>query len=199
VRSPMALATAGRSQRTRTSPYPWGVVLFPVIDGCLELRERHMLSADRIASVIVRGHPLLRIRTDRPDVTTGGAAKVSAQHSVAVALIYGAAGLPQYTDRCIGEPAVLELRRKVTVEEDPNIPIETAFVSVQTTDDRRFECHVTQSRGTTARPMSDAELEAKFRSLAEYGAPTLDAERLIAAIWAIYDQQDVAKTIRMMV
>jgi hypothetical protein len=85
---------------------------------------------------------------------------------------------------------VLELRRKVTVEEDATIPVETAFVTVQTIDGRRFECHVTQSRGTMARPMSDAELEAKFRSLAEYGAPTLDAERLIAAIWAIYDQQD---------
>jgi len=69
-------------------PYPCGVVLFPVIDGCLELRERHMLSADRIAAVTVRGHPL-RIRTDRPDVTSGRAAKVSVQHSVAVAFIYG--------------------------------------------------------------------------------------------------------------
>ena len=87
-------------------PYPCGVVLFPVIDGCLELLERHMLSADRIASVIVRGHPLLRIRTDRPNVTTGRAAKVSAQHSVAVAVIYGAAGLPQYTDRWAPFPGI---------------------------------------------------------------------------------------------
>jgi 2-methylcitrate dehydratase PrpD len=180
-------------------PYPCGVVLFPVIDGCLELRERHMLSADRIAAVTVRGHPLLRIRTDRPDVLTGRAAKVSAQHSVAVAFIYGAAGLAQYTDQCAGDTAVLELRRKVTVEDDATIPVETAFVAVQTTDDRRFECHVTQSRGTTARPMGDAELEAKFRSLAEYGAPTLDAQRLIEAIWAIDDQHDAAKAIRMMV
>jgi hypothetical protein len=50
-----------------------------------------------------------------------------------------------------------------------------------------------------ARPMSDAELEAKFRSLAKYGAPTLDAERLIAAIWAIDDEHDVARTVKMMV
>ena len=114
------------------------------------LRERHMLSADRIAAVTVRGHPLLRIRTDRPDVTSGRAAKVSVQHSVAVAFIYGAAGLSQYADQCIGEPAVLELRRKVTVEEDATIPVETAFVTVQTIDGRRFECHVTQSRGTMA-------------------------------------------------
>ena len=180
-------------------PYPCGVVLFPVIDGCLELRERHTLSSDRIAAVTVRGHPLLRIRTDRPDVTSSRAAKVSVQHSVAVAFVYGTVGLPQYADQCVGEPVVLELRRKVTVEEDANIPVETAVVIVQTTDGRRFECHVTQSRGTMASPMSDAELEAKFGSLAEYGAPMLDAERLIAAIWAVDDEQDVARTVKMMV
>jgi 2-methylcitrate dehydratase PrpD len=180
-------------------PYPCGVVLFPVIDGCLELRERHTLSADRIVTVTVRGHPLLRIRTDRPDITSGRAAKVSVQHSVAVAFIYGDAGLVQYADQCVGEPAVRDLRRKVTVEEDPNVPVETAFVTVHTTDGCRFETHVTQSRGTMARPMSDAELENKFRNLAEYGASTLDAERLIAAIWAIDDEHDVAGTIGMIV
>ena len=70
-------------------------MLFPVIDGCLDLRERHALAADRIVRVTVRGHPLLRMRTDRPDVTTGREAKVSLQHSVAVAFLYGAAGLAQ--------------------------------------------------------------------------------------------------------
>jgi 2-methylcitrate dehydratase PrpD len=67
------------------------------------------------------GHPLLRIRTDRPDVTNGRAAKVSVQHSVAVAFIYGAAGLPQYDDQCIGEPTVLQLRRKVNRSDLGNV------------------------------------------------------------------------------
>lgn len=47
--------------------------------------------------------------------------------------------------------------------------------------------------------MSDAELEAKFRGLAEYGAPSLDVERSIAAIWAIDDEYDVAGTVTTMV
>ncbi len=178
-------------------PYPCGVVLFPVIDGCLELRERHVLSTEQIARVTVRGHPLLRMRADRPDVTSGREAKVSIQHSVAVAFLYCAAGLAQYTDQCVTEPAVLDFRRKVAVEEDPNIPVETAFVTVQTTDGSRLECHVTQSRGTMARPMSDAELETKFHDLAEYGAPTIDAERLIAALWAMEEEPNVAGTIGM--
>jgi 2-methylcitrate dehydratase PrpD len=180
-------------------PYPCGVVLFPVIDGCLDLRARHLLSADQIAAVTVRGHPLLRIRTDRPDVTAGRAAKVSVQHSVAVAFIYGTAGLAQYTDQCVSEPAVLDLRRKITVEEDANVPVETAYVTVETKDGHRLERHVTEARGTMARPMTDAELEAKFRSLVEYAAPTLDAERLVAAIWGIEDEGDAARIARMTV
>jgi 2-methylcitrate dehydratase PrpD len=180
-------------------PYPCGVVLFPVIDGCLDLRARHLLSADQIAAVTVRGHPLLRIRTDRPDVTAGRAAKVSVQHSVAVAFIYGTAGLAQYTDQCVSEPAVLDLRRKITVEEDANVPVETAYVTVETKDGHRLERHVTEARGTMACPMTDAELEAKFRSLVEYAAPPLDAERLVAAIWGIEDEGDVARIARMTV
>jgi len=180
-------------------PYPCGVVLFPVIDGCHDLCEQYRLSADQIAAVTVRGHPLLRIRTDRPDVTNGRAAKVSVQHSVAVAFIYGTAGLAQYADECVGEPEVLDLRWKVTVEEDASIPVETAFVTVQTKDGRRLERHVTEARGTMARPMTDAELETKFRSLVEYAAPTLNAGQLIAAIWGIDDQQDVAEIVKMTV
>jgi 2-methylcitrate dehydratase PrpD len=182
-----------------SKPYPCGVVLFPVIDGCLELRQRHTLSADQIAAVTVRGHPLLRIRTDRPNVTSSRAAKVSIQHSAAVAFYYGAAGLAQYADDCVGEPAILNLRPKVSVEEDANVPVETAFVTVQTTDGRRLEHHVTEARGTMARPMTDAELEAKFRGLVDHGAPAVDAERLIEAIWGIGDEQDVAGIVRMTV
>ena len=46
-------------------PYPCGVVLFPVIDACLELRRRIAVPVDQIAEIAVRGHPLLRERTEQ--------------------------------------------------------------------------------------------------------------------------------------
>src|SRR5580658_5164607 len=46
-------------------PYPCGVVLFPVIDAVLELRQRLTTSVGQITGIAVRGHPLLRERTDR--------------------------------------------------------------------------------------------------------------------------------------
>src|SRR5207253_9121139 len=85
-------------------PYPCGVVLFPVIDACLDIRARHAPAAERIARVVVRGHPLLRERADRPSVETGREAKVSLQHSVAAAFLFGAAGLAQYADACVADP-----------------------------------------------------------------------------------------------
>ena len=48
----------------------------------------------------------MRERTDRPDVEDGRSAKVSLQHSAAVAWLFGAAGLQQYEDACVADPAV---------------------------------------------------------------------------------------------
>jgi 2-methylcitrate dehydratase PrpD len=93
-------------------PYPCGVVLFPVIDACLELRDRHAPRPEAIDCIVVRGHPLMRERTDRPNIENGRDAKVSLQHSVAAALISGAAGLAQYEDACIADAAISALRTR---------------------------------------------------------------------------------------
>ncbi len=119
-------------------PYPCGVVLFPVIDACLELRARHMPAPQRIAQIVVRGHPLLLERADRPAVETGREAKVSIQHSVAVALLEGAAGLAQFEDAYVADPAVRALRSKVAVEKDDSVPVESALVTLRLDDGSSF-------------------------------------------------------------
>jgi 2-methylcitrate dehydratase PrpD len=196
--------TAGLGERWEIlanayKPYPCGVVLFPVIDAVLELRKRLGLPAGRIARVLVRGHPLLRERTDRPVVSDGRSARVSLQHSVAAALLHGAAGLAQYTDAAVAEPAVRALRDKVAAEDDASIPVEAAFVEVRFDDGSTVSEHVTAGRGTPGRPMSDLELDAKVSELIEFGAPSIDAVRLIAAIREIETLGDAAHIMRMTV
>jgi 2-methylcitrate dehydratase PrpD len=176
-------------------PYPCGVVLFPVIDACLELRKR--LEVSRIARVVVRGHPLLRERTDRPDVGDGRSAKVSLQHTVAVALLQGAAGLAQYTDAAVADPAVQALRDKVTAEDDSAIPVEGAVVTVGLDDGSSLSERVRHGRGTPGRPMSDIELDAKVSELVAFGAPFVDTPALIAAIRDVEALGDAAHIMRM--
>lgn len=165
-------------------PYPNGVVLHPVVDACLELRPQ-VGDVGRIERVIVKGHPLLRERADRPNVTTGREAQVSLQHSAAVAFLYGAAGVKEYSDACVNDPAVLALRSKVTAEDDASIPADAAVVSLRTTSGDLLSAHIAHARGSIARPLSDRELEDKLRDLAAHGAPGIDAGRLVETAWTI--------------
>ena len=177
-------------------PYPNGVVLHPVVDACLELRPQ-VGEVARIERIMVKGHPLLRERADRPHVTTGVEAQVSLQHSVAVAFLYGAAGVKEYSDACVNDPAVLALRAKVTAEDDASIPPDAAVVSLRTTSGEMRSAHIAHARGSLARPLSDRELEEKLRDLAAYGAPGVVAGRLIAALWTIDQTNSVGDVMKM--
>jgi 2-methylcitrate dehydratase PrpD len=148
---------------------------------------------------VVRGHPLMRERTDRPHVETGRDARVSLQHSVAVSFLFGAAGLAQYEDACVADPAVCALRARVIFEVDPTAPVESATVTLHLADGMELSEHIRHGRGTPGRPMSDAELDTKVRELAAYGAPFVDAERLIEAVRDIETEPDPTRLMRLTV
>jgi len=58
-------------------------------------------------------------------------------------------------------------------------------VSLRTTSGDLLSAHIAHARGSIARPLSDRELETKFRDLAAYGAPGVDSGRLIDSIWTL--------------
>ena len=179
-------------------PYPCGVVLFPVIDTCLDLRAQNPgLNLEAITDITVEGHSLLGERADRPAVTTGREAQVSAQHSVAVALIHGLAGVAQFEDALVNSADILALRRKVHVRARPGTPVEAAYVTVTLADGKSLHSFVEQGRGTPKRPMSDADIEAKVRPLASYGCPRLDPSPLIDAIWSLDRSTDAGSVMRL--
>jgi len=171
-------------------PYPSGVVLHSVTDACLELRARHHPPIERIAGIRVYGHPLLRQRADRPAPGSGREAAVSAQHSVAVCFIHGAAGVAQYSDASCREPAVLALGAKVSVEEDPRIAVAGARVTLTLNDGQTYSIEIEHALGSLQRPMSDADVEAKVRTLvAGHDCPV---DRLIEAVWQLDRCEDVS-------
>ncbi len=171
--------------RNTYKPYPCGIVLHAVIDACLELRRDAGFKLDAVTKIVVRGHPLLAQRTNRPTVTTGREAQVSAQHSVAVALLTGAAGLAQYSDAAVADSKVLELRRKVSMEDDPSMTIQAAEVVIELNGGSVLSRRIENARGGEARPLSDADLEEKLRDLAIFGGSGCDPQPLIDAVWAL--------------
>jgi 2-methylcitrate dehydratase PrpD len=191
------LGTSWELARNACKAYPCGIVLAPVIDACLELRRAHALDPAAITQVTVRGNPLLLARADRPAVTDERIAKLSIQHSAAIAFVCGAAGVTEFRD--IDAPAVAALRAKVSAEADGAIPMEQATVTVRTADGKTHRCHVENARGSLEQPLTDAELEAKARGLARLGAPDVDMSALVAALWAIEQADDAGAIMRLAV
>lgn len=178
-------------------PYPAGIVFHAVIDACLELRRRLGASLDDLQSVTVRGDQLLLDRGDRP-VANARDARVSIHHCAAVALLRGRAGVEEFELPAVTDPAIAALRRKVRAECDPSLPSGGAVVTARTQDGRSLSVRVDAALGSIAQPLSDHDLEVKFRDNAARNDGGKDAEACIAAIWAIEEAASVAPLMRLM-
>lgn len=171
-------------------PYPCGVVLNPVIEACLALHAEASFVADDIASITLTGHPLLRQRTDRPDVATGRLSQVSAQHAVAVSLLWGRADLEAFSDQAVIDPHVRALGSKLSFLDDHSFTFEAAEVCLTLQDGRRLLRRVDAPKGGLVYPMTDADLAAKFRAQIKWRNIELDSDTLIASLETIEDAVD---------
>jgi 2-methylcitrate dehydratase PrpD len=180
-------------------PYACGVVAHPVIDGCIGLRNEYALTPDELTSVALRVHPLALKLTGMREPRSGLESKWSLYHSSAVALCDGAAGEQQYTDERVRDPAVVRLRERVTAEADPGLREDEGHVVIALQDGRRVARHVEHAIGSTANPMSDRDLERKFRALSEEALPADRIQALIGKCWAVAQLDDVADLMRLAV
>jgi 2-methylcitrate dehydratase PrpD len=174
---------------TSYKPYPCGFVIHPVLDCVLDWRRQHP-TAD-VTRIVVRGNPLLAHRTDRPEISTGRESQVSVQHAVAASLVHGAAGLAQFSDACVADPAVAALRGKVEVVRDPQFSTIAAAVEITTSDGVVHLMSQTAARGSDVNPMSDRDLEQKLKTAA--AGLNLDATPLIDAVWKLDASTDVSR------
>ena len=91
-------------------PFACGIVIHPVIDGCIQLRNAHKLDPRNIESVEVDVHPLVLELTGKARPQVGLEGKFSVYHSAAVAIIDGAAGEEQYSDARVADATVVAAR-----------------------------------------------------------------------------------------
>jgi 2-methylcitrate dehydratase PrpD len=172
-------------------PFPCGIVLHAAIDGCVQLRHEHALEAHEIERVDVRLHPLALELAGKPEPKTGLEGKLSVYHAIAVALLYGRAGVAEFTDECVQRREAISLRQLVVATPDLALDKAAARVRIALKDGRTFERDVPYAIGSLEKPMSDRDLEAKFRELAADAG--CDAERLIELVWTVDALDDVSE------
>lgn len=168
--------------RNTYKPYPAGIVFHAVIDACLRLREEIAAPPETIAGVTVAGDALLLARGDGP-VRNARDARVSIHHCAALGLVRGRAGVADFEAPAVADPALAAFRAKVAAALDESSPRGAASVTVRLEDGREVRATVTAPLGSVEKPLSDEDLEAKFRDNAEIGGFAARCDEQIAALW----------------
>jgi 2-methylcitrate dehydratase PrpD len=177
-------------------PFACGIVIHPSIDGCVQIRNENGVKAEDIAAIALKVHPLVLELTGKKTPQTGLEGKFSVYHSAAAAIIYGRAGEEEYSDAVVHDPRVITLRDKVTAEAEKSVHEDAAHLRVTLTNGKVIEKHVAHAIGSLERPMSDADLEAKFHDLADPVAGKAQAAKLIRLAREIETLPDVGEIAR---
>jgi 2-methylcitrate dehydratase PrpD len=177
-------------------PYACGIVEHPIIDGCAQLRNEHQLKGEDIESISLRVHPLVLELTGKKTPRTGLEGKFSVYHSAAVGVLYGAAGEAQYSDAVVRDARIMSLRDRVTATVDRAMHEDQAHVSIKLRNGKTLEKYVEHAVGSLARPLSDADLEAKFRSLVEGILSRAETDPLIRLCWDVGKLKDAGEVAR---
>ena len=177
-------------------PFACGIVIHPIIDACIQIRNEHKVGAEDIEAIEAKVHPLVLELTGKKTPQVGLEGKFSVYHSAAVAIIHGAAGEAEYSDACVRDPRTVALRDRVSAVVDPALHEDQTRVIVRLKNGTALEKIVEHAIGSLDRPMSDADLEAKFRSLAKDILPRAQCDRLIRLCWDIDALEDAAEVAR---
>ena len=177
-------------------PFPCGIVNHPTIDGCIQLHGEHHIDPAKIAAVRLRVAPLVMDLCNQRGITKGLQGKFSVYHGAAIGLVRGKAGIQEYTDETVNDPTVRRVRELVSAVGDPSITEDQARIEVQLASGETLARFVEQSLGNVHRPMSDKQLEYKFRDQAVAALPAAQVEKTIKLCWRIDELDDVAELIQ---
>jgi len=166
-------------------PFACGVVMHPTIDGCIQLRNEKKVPADEIDRVELKVHPLVLQLTSKKSPQTGLEGKFSIYHAASVALVEGAGGIDQFSDRAVRDRTIVSLRDRVSTVVDSSLHEDQVRIALITKNGRRLEKFVEHAVGSLDHPMSDKDLEAKFTGLANGVLPPDRQRKLMDLCWSV--------------
>jgi 2-methylcitrate dehydratase PrpD len=180
-------------------PFACGIVMHPAIDAAIQLRDENKLTADQIERVDLKVHPLALELTGKTTPRDGLEGKFSIYHAVAVALVEGAGGEKQFSDRAVNDPIVAALRGKVIPVATPGIDPAQVDMTITLRNGRTLHRFVAHAIGSVEAPMTDKQLEAKFADLAEGVISPAAIRRVIDACWNVESLPSAAEIVRLSV
>ncbi|KAJ7031526.1 2-methylcitrate dehydratase [Mycena alexandri] len=185
--------------RNAFKPYPCGIVVHPVIDGCVQLHgelQAAGVSAADITSVHVRVHPLVLELTGKKTPQDGLQAKFSVYHGGAIGLVLGKAGPAQYEDAVVLSAEIVGVRDKISATADESLGADETKITVELSNGKTLTKHVVHAIGSVEVPMTNAQLEDKFIDQVSLVLGADGAQAASKACWALQASGSVADIVK---
>lgn len=120
----------------------------------------------------------------------------SLPYCVAAALMDGRIDLDSFSEKRIADEKTLELMNRISVQVDPELDSEYPegipnFLEIHGEGGRMWGKKVSFPKGHTKNPMTDREVEAKFRTLTTGRMAGSKADAILEKLWHLEDVKDI--------
>ncbi|MBQ8075097.1 MAG: MmgE/PrpD family protein, partial [Oscillospiraceae bacterium] len=156
--------------KSYTKPYASCRYTHPAVEAAIHLRE-HVRPED-VEEVKIRTYDLAVSGHDHTVIPGSYSAKMSIPYATAAGLIYGRAGLQEFSEEAVQRDEVLHLTKKIRVEADEELSrvfpgIQAAVVTIKTKDSE-YTDRVDFPKGEPENPLTEEEFRSRYNGLMEY-------------------------------
>ena len=156
--------------KTYTKPYASCRYTHPAVEAAIHMRGN--VSPSDVEEIDIRTYDLAVSGHDHTDIPGSYSAKMSIPYATAAGLIYGRAGLQEFSEEAVKGKEILELTKKIHVTADDELSrvfpgIQAAVVTI-TTKDHSYTDRVDFPKGEPENPLDDQEFRDRYDSLMEY-------------------------------
>ena len=167
---PVLLNDTYAIMKSYTKPYASCRYTHPAVEAAVHLRN--LVKASDVTEIDIKTYDLAVSGHDHTDIPGSYSAKMSIPYATAAGLLYGKAGLQEFTEEAVKKTEVLNLTKKIRVAADDELSaafpgIQAAVVTVRT-GGGSYTKRVDFPKGEPENPLTDEEFRGRYDDLMSY-------------------------------
>ncbi len=156
--------------KSYTKPYASCRYTHPAVEAAVRMRSK--VAPGEVEEILVRTYDLAVTGHDHTEIPGSYSAKMSIPYATAAGLIYGKAGLQEFSEETVKKPDILKLASKVKVIPDDELSrafpgIQAAVVTIKTKRGELTE-RVDFPKGEPENPLTEEEFRDRYDGLMDY-------------------------------
>ncbi len=185
-------------------PHPSGSLTHPGMGLMLDLIGEHDILPQQIRQVRVGTNQNMPNALIHHQPKTELNAKFSMEFCMAILLLERRAGLAEFTDEVVNRPDVVAMIEKIDFGVHPEAEAAgyhkmTTILDIELADGNVISGRADFGKGSPSNPMTDEELEGKFRGCTDWGGLSRQlSDEVARRVWALADQPNLSAITALM-